>query len=211
MAKLNDLTGKTFGSWKVLYRNGSTPNKAAIWRCECQLCGSQYDVVGSSLINGYSTKCRRCVPRITLKKQHRGDRIYHIYSAMKQRCYNENSLSFPNYGGRGIKMCDDWYNSPDSFIEWAYNNGYADELTLDRIDNDKGYYPENCRWVTYKEQANNKRNNIIIIYKGDTYTLREICLLLDIPYDNVRSYRRRHGIDYQDAFDHYISMTEEAI
>lgn len=204
MAKLNDLTGKTIGNWKVLYRNGSTPNKASIWRCQCTLCGKEKDVAGYSLTAGVSTKCRNCVPRVTLTKPHRKERVYHIYSAMKQRCYNPNSTAYPRYGGRGITVCDEWKDSPDAFIEWAYSNGYADNLTIERIDYNKPYCPSNCCWIPDKDQAKNRSTVLNVKYLGDEYTLRDACLLAGLNYDSVRQRRYKHRISAQEAFDHFL-------
>ena len=204
MSHLNDLTGKTFGSWLVLYRNGSTPNKAAIWRCKCLLCGAERDVAGYSLTSGASTKCRACVPRITESKPHRKERIYHIYTAMKQRCTNPNAKHYSRYGGRGIAVCDEWLSSPDAFIEWALSHGYADNLTIERIDYDKGYCPENCCWIPQKAQSKNRSNSHRIGYKGEVFTLADACKAAGISRETVRSYQYRHGCAMQEAFDHYI-------
>ena len=84
-------------------------------------------------------------------------RIYRIWVGMKGRCYNKNYVIYFKYGGRGIVMCDDWKNNYISFRDWSYKNGYNNELTIDRIDNNKGYYPANCRWRTYQEQNTNTR------------------------------------------------------
>ena len=203
MAKLNDLTGKTFGFWKVLYRNGSTSNKASIWHCKCLLCGSEHDVVGASLTSGSSTKCRACVPRTTLKKPHRNERIYRIYTGMKQRCHNPNSSSYRRYGAKGITVCAEWYSNPDSFIEWALSSGYDDNLTIDRIEPSKGYSPDNCRWVSYSVQNNNRSCNSEVMYRNSLYTLADACRLAKISYNSVKTRCRRLGESQQEAFDHF--------
>ena len=113
-------------------------------------------------------------------------RLANIYSNMKNRCYNKRDQKYKNWGGRGITVCDEWMNQETikgvrhgitkgwtAFKKWAESNGYADNLTLDRIDNNKGYSPENCRWVPMKEQANNTRRNIYITYKGKTQTVTQ--------------------------------------
>ena len=205
MSALKNIEGKTFGNWLVLYRNGSSKNKSAIWRCRCLLCGQEKDVVGLSLINGHSTKCRACVPKTTLSKPHRGTRLYHIYSAMKQRCTNPKNKSYSNYGGRGISMCNEWLNNPDAFIEWAIANGYNDGLTIDRIDNNRNYSPENCRWIPSSIQSSNRRSCIHIEYNGFKYpTLQAACLASSVCYESVKSYKRRHDVSYQQAFDHFV-------
>lgn len=211
MAKLNDLTGMVFGSWVVLYRNGSTPNKASVWRCRCILCGSERDVVGASLTGGVSTKCRACVPRQTLSKGGRKTRLYHIWTAMKQRCSNPSNARFDDYGGRGISVCTEWL-SFDAFASWSVANGYADQLTIDRIDVDGGYAPENCRWIPAHEQASNRRGNVRISFNGMAYpTLASACASADVVYDRVRDYKRRHGVDYQTAFDRCLQKKQQAI
>ena len=109
-----------------------------------------------------------------------GSRLNNIYRGMKTRCYNPNHRDYDRYGGRGITVCDEWLYSDHkthegwlAFRDWALSNGYSDELTLDRIDNNKGYSPDNCRWINIIEQANNKRNNVLVTYNGETKTVSE--------------------------------------
>ena len=98
-----------------------------------------------------------------------GTRVYKIWSGMKDRCTNPNCPEYHAYGGRGISVCEEW-NDAATFILWAIGNGYRDHLSIDRIDNDKGYSPENCRWATRGVQANNKSNNRLITIDGVTRT-----------------------------------------
>ncbi len=100
-----------------------------------------------------------------------GTRLYATYRTMIQRCCNENSKAYKDYGGRGISICKEWRKSYNAFIEWSLANGYADDLTIDRKDNDSGYSPANCRWATSIEQSNNKRNNVFVIAWGETKTI----------------------------------------
>ena len=102
-----------------------------------------------------------------------GSRLYKTWNNMISRCYCKSFRNYRNYGGRGITVCDEWKNSFVAFMNWALSNGYSDTLTLDRINTEGGYCPENCRWITNKEQQNNKRNNRLITYKGITHTLQE--------------------------------------
>jgi hypothetical protein len=113
-----------------------------------------------------------------LKKQrikHGGKytRLYHTWKKMKERCNNPNCKAYKDYGGRGIKICDEWNNDYVSFREWAMNNGYNDLLTIDRIDNNNGYFPQNCRWVTAKIQNLNRRTNHYLTFNGETKTISE--------------------------------------
>lgn len=105
----------------------------------------------------------------------KGTRLYSIWKAMKTRCFNPNFASYMRYGGRGISVCKEWADDFPTFREWALANGYSDDLTLDRIDTNKGYSPDNCRWASYTEQANNTRRNIKITVNGETGTVAEIC------------------------------------
>lgn len=118
-----------------------------------------------------------------------GTRLYSIWKGMKTRCYNPHFKAFPRYGGRGIIVCDEWKNDFLQFKDWALNNGYRDNLTIDRIDNNKGYSPQNCRWVSYKVQANNTRRNIVIQYNGESVTVADICERLGLNshlvYDRI--------------------------
>ena len=115
-------------------------------------------------------------------------RIYRTYSNMIRRCTNPIEIEYENYGGRGIKVCDEWTNDFMNFYNWAIANGYTDKLTIDRIDNDGNYCPENCKWSTYKEQCRNKSNNRIICINGIEKTLVEWSELSGI--DRTTIYRR---------------------
>lgn len=120
------------------------------------------------LIRGY-----RIIRAISEESLYHDDRIYKIWEGMRERCNRENHVRYDKYGGRGIKVRDEW-NDYLPFAKWAINNGYSKELSLDRIDNDKGYSPDNCRWVTMNEQQNNRSNNRIVEYDGIKYTLSEL-------------------------------------
>ncbi len=111
---------------------------------------------------------------------------------MKDRCYNPNFKSFANYGGRGITVCDEWANSYRKFHEWSLENGYRDDLTIDRIDVNGNYEPSNCRWLTIKEQSYNKRTNRKLTYQNKTQTVTEWAVELNIK-SNTLLYRLRRG------------------
>jgi hypothetical protein len=103
----------------------------------------------------------------------KGTRLYKTWGNMKSRCYRKKDISYPNYGGRGIVVCDEWRDSFEAFRDWALSHGYRDDLTLDRIDLNGNYEPENCRWQTYKQQANNRRSNKYLECDGKRLTYSE--------------------------------------
>ncbi|MFQ3801705.1 hypothetical protein BU097_02430 [Staphylococcus xylosus] len=104
---------------------------------------------------------------------------------MKKRCYYKNSISYKNYGGRGIQVCNEWKDDYSKFKTWAINNGYDDNLTLDRIDTNKDYHPDNCKWSTVTEQNRNKRNNKLFNYKGQILTQSQICEITGLSKHQV--------------------------
>ena len=118
----------------------------------------------------------------------KGTRLYRIWQQMKNRCHNPKTSRFKDYGGRGITVCDEWKNDFQAFYNWAMANGYSDDLTIDRIDNDGNYEPSNCRWATELEQVNNSRHNHMVTYQGRTQSLSDWGRSLGIPF-HVLSHR----------------------
>jgi len=137
-------------------------------------------------------------------------RLYRIFHNMKFRCYSpkcdENTAK--SYRDRGITICDEWLEDIHNFYDWAFNNGYNDTLTIDRIDNDKGYSPKNCRWVDMKTQQNNKRNNVVIEHNGETHTLSEWYDILDISENTLRNRIDKKGWELERAL--FTPLTEHA-
>lgn len=135
-----------------------------------------------------------------LPKNHCKTRLYRIYNAMHRRCENPNNESYKNYGGRGISVCEQWSGKLGffEFYKWSMENGYSDNLTIDRINNDKGYSPENCRWTTNEIQTNNRRCSIKFLYKGTQQTLSEIAKKENIKYQLLYS-RIKKGISLNNS------------
>ena len=124
-------------------------------------------------------------------------RILNILLGMKDRCYHPVGIK-ETYINKGITICEEWLNDKEAFYHWAVTHGYRSDLQIDRIDNNKGYSPDNCRWVTRKENANNRNNNIRIVIRGVSHTLSQWCDLYHVPYS--RTYKRiRKGWKPEDA------------
>ena len=152
--EFKDLTGQRFGRLTALERIGTDKNGKGMWRCKCD-CGSTVDVSIASLSTGATQSCG-CLHRETFTNRTHGEsgtRLYRIWHAMKERCYRTGAINFKWYGGKGVKVCEEWKNSFEVFRDWALANGYSSGLTIDRIDSSLGYSPNNCRWLTRAENA----------------------------------------------------------
>lgn len=163
--KARDESGNRFGRLVALYEVDGIPRtdrpgwKRRVYRCRCD-CGNELDVMVDSLRTGNTKSCG-CLNgkgRAARRKTHgmTETRLYRIWCHMKSRCEQPNNNRYYRYGARGIRVCDEWKNSFESFYEWAMNNGYREDLTIERKDNDGNYCPENCEWITLAEQAKNK-------------------------------------------------------
>ena len=198
-----DLTGKRFERLVVLKQANDyiKPNgrHESNWLCQCD-CGNIVEVLGYSLKSGHTKSCG-CLHEETLKTiaiTH-GDsysKLYGVYISIIDRCYNPNNKRFKDYGGRGIIVCDEWKDSYLNFKKWAVFSGYKEGLSIDRKNNDLGYSPSNCRWVTRIVQQNNMRKNHIVEYNGQSKTIAEWSRELNIKYDKLwKSITKGLGIE----------------
>ena len=161
---IKDLVGKRFGRLKVIADSGQRKNRKVLWECVCD-CGNKHFVKTDCLQSGKTQSCG-CFKDVSRIKTHTTHGLYHkrlykIWAGIKYRCLNKDSSGYKYYGGRGITICFEWLNNPDVFYKWAMANGYSDNLTIDRVNNNGNYEPSNCRWVDIKTQANNRRSRSI--------------------------------------------------
>ena len=191
--------GSQFGKWTVLEIQeyvGHGGRRKALCKCEC---GTVKWVVCSKLTKGLSKSCG------CWKNHVKGyPRLYKVYGEMIRRCSTPTSWKFKDYGARGISVCDEWKyeHGFDNFAKWAIENGYNEnaqygECTLDRIDVNGDYTPENCRWVNLNVQANNKRNTIYLTYNNETHTISEWGDILNISRRLIEL-RHRRGYPIED-------------
>ena len=158
---MKDLKGKTFGRLTVLEATDQRIDGKVVWKCKCSCGTEEVYVQGTSLTNKSTGSCGCLRREVSALRSyvHGGvhSRLYSIWQTMKTRTTNQNCKDWKYYGARGIAICDEWLHDFAAFRDWALANGYSDELTIDRKENDEGYSPENCRWATYKEQRLNQR------------------------------------------------------
>lgn len=181
MSKVKDMTGVVINDLEVIRRVENYKDGKAQWLVKCH-CGNEFKAIGKYLRNNTIKSCgclksKRMIKYGKERKTH-GDtnsRLFSIWTSMKKRCYYKNSTSYKNYGARGIEVCNEWKNNYSAFKKWALDNGYDENLTIDRINTDKNYTPNNCKWSTRKEQNRNKRNNKLINYNGKLLTQSEVC------------------------------------
>lgn len=209
-----DMTGMRFGRLTVISLSHIDEKRLAVWRCKCD-CGKEKLVRGSMLRCGNTSSCGCLSVEISTEhivklstthgKTH--TRLFGVWCSMKNRCHNQND---PNYGGRGINVCPEWEKNFESFYTWAMENGYDPlakfgESTIDRIDNNRGYSPENCRITNASQQANNRRSTNLITYRGTTRTTTEWAKYFGKSRSWVSKMTEDQRTEVFDAYERYKS------
>ena len=175
-----DLVGKTFGRLTVVQKVGTDKHGNLLWKCICS-CDDHGTVITTSahLMSGHTQSCG-CYKRdrsseAHLKYDNPTDEYLavHLFGGMKQRCYNPNDTRFTTYGGRGIRICDEWLRNPQLFADWAKSNGYRKGLSIERIDNNGPYSPDNCRFIQLEEQSTNRTTARLITVCGITQSVSQ--------------------------------------
>ena len=195
--KIIDLTGNIYGKLIVTnfaYRKRSGKNYKYYWACQCD-CGRVCTIESNNLKSGITKSCG-CY-REDFRKKHNltRTRLYRIWRDMRSRCNNPKTRGYNRYGGRGIAVCNEWLDF-ENFNKWAINNGYNDNLTIDRIDNNKNYEPSNCRWATMEEQSQNTSKVINITYNNETHSLSKWARIIGISRHTLYArYKNGWGIE----------------
>ena len=189
--RLKDLTGMRFGRLTVTRLLSTRSNDGgATFECLCD-CGRVITTTGHNLTSGDTRSCgclKRdlAVARYTKYKTPEEKAVYSSFKRMHSRCCNKNNPDYPEWGGRGIFICDEWLSDPMKFVEWSKTHGYAPGLSIDRIDNNGPYSPENCRWATNQQQQNNKRSNLVLEIGSLRKTVAEWTRETGLAYEYAR-------------------------
>ena len=186
MRKL-DLTGQRFGRLVVIKEAGRSSDGRVRWLCKCD-CGNYTSTPSTKTLRNGTCRSCGCIERERPNKQTHGKsntKLFAVWNAMKQRCYNPNNRSYKNYGGRGITVCQEWKEDFQTFYDWAIANGYKKGLEIDRIDVNGNYEPDNCRWTNSKKNNNNRRNNVKIKIGREEHTVAEWSEITGIPRSTI--------------------------
>lgn len=217
-SNFKDITGQRFGRLTAIRYSHTGEENRAVWLCKCD-CGRYVTVPGKSLRTGNTTSCGcLCIEHATERivkfntkhgKAH--TRLFGVWLGMRRRCNDPKADNYCNYGGRGIRVCEEWETDFNAFYTWAIENGYKDDAkrgiyTVDRIDNDKGYSPENCRLASYSEQANNRRSTRFITYKGETKSRSQWARHFGKSRDIFVKLTDEEAIERMDAYEEYKAI-----
>lgn len=203
--RFKDLTGEKFGRLTVVKRIEDhyypSGRHDVQYRCMCD-CGNAVNVLGIHLRSGHTSSCgcyRQEVSREKMTTHGKtNSRLYTIWKNIKGRCFYEGHDDYAYYGGRGITICSEWKDNFECFYKWAMTHGYTDDLTIERVDVNLGYNPNNCKWIPRSEQSNNTRRNIIVTMNGETHTLKQWSSILGLKYGTIAS-RVKRGWTPEDA------------
>lgn len=203
MGKIIDLTNMRFGTLIVVKKAERKVKSGSMWVCKCD-CGNVVLVRASQLkrLDNKGTKSCGCLK--SSANNHSKERLYRIWFDMKRRCYDNKNVNFSNYGKRGITICNEWKSDYLVFKQWSMKNGYSKNLSIDRINVNGNYCPENCRWANAELQARNTRTNHYVFYNDIKYTITEFSRMLNISTKTV-SNRLAEGMDTGSIAERYLT------
>lgn len=193
--KIVDISGQRFGKLVAIDRVGRKGHNT-IWLVQCD-CGNKTEALLSNIRSGKTKSCGCGVKAI---EGDSGKKLNSVWRGMRRRCKEVNSISYPNYGAIGVTVCREWDQSYLKFKRWALASGYNPSLTLDRIDNSKGYSPDNCRWVTIEEQCNNKTNNVVLAFNGASKSVAQWAKHFKVNHSRILEHIKKHGKDSFQAY-----------
>ncbi len=207
--KGSDITGNKYGRLTAIRKTEKRNKyKQLLWECLCD-CGNTHYVWVGSLTQGHVKSCGCFYPYAGDKDK---KRIRKIWQGMIDRCYNPERISYKIYGAKGITVCDEWLNNFDAFYRWSINNGYKPGLTIDRFPNKTGpYSPDNCRWATYVQQANNRTNSTLLTLNGQTRTIAEWSPIVNISQYLISQRIRRLKWSVEDALTKPVKTKKYAV
>lgn len=208
-----NLIGQKFGKLTVLKFIGNDKYNNRIWECICE-CGNITKVNSCSLRSNNTKSCGCLIKEVSSKigLNNKKDfimsqtKIYRIWDGICQRCLNPKTIKYKNYGGRGIKICDEWLNDSQVFYDWAINNGYKEGLSIERVDNNGNYEPNNCKWATVKEQNNNTRHNVLIAFEGKVQNIEQWAYEKGINHKTLWARVRKYGWSVEKALTKSVNQ-----
>lgn len=204
MRKAIDLTGRRVGKLTVVSLSDRLYGRQKIYECKCD-CGNVVYVRACHITSGHTKSCgclkSESMKKVATKHGRSRERLAQIWYGMRKRCSNNNCEQFKNYGGRGITVCDEWLHDFQAFYDWAMANGYEDHLTIDRIEVNGNYSPDNCRWITNKDQQNNRRTSHLLTYKGETRSLKDWSKIVGINYSTLKGRINVYGWSAEKALE----------
>ena len=195
----NDIVGTQVGIYDVLYEcEKRSDDGHKLYHIKCVKCGWETDMLKAQIDR--ATQCNHIglggvYTSITADFNWNNQRLKSIFKHMKQRCYSDKYREYRWYGARGIKICDEWLNNPQTFETWALSNGYNDTLTIDRKNEDQDYCPENCRWISHENNSKYKSTTSLIEVNGETHTGRDWSVILGLGVNRINTYIRTYGLE----------------
>lgn len=204
MSRFIDITGNKYNKLKVISFYDIKDNKSR-WLCQCD-CGNQKILYGKDIKNGNTKSCGCSLRKKKYDKETEKimKRLQNIYYCMKQRCYKKNNPTYKYYGARGVTICEEWLKDINNFHNWAMSSGYKNNLTIERIDVNGNYEPNNCKWVTKTQQGYNRTNTVSYTIDNQTKCLSEWCKIYNINYEVVYK-RLKRGQDIKEALSEPIN------